>query len=62
VAAAELDDDEEEEPRLVRCDSTRVGADDEDDREWEWRFVDGGAAGGAPGGVADGVVDGVVRR
>jgi hypothetical protein len=62
VAAAELDDDEEEEPRLVLCDSTRVRADDEDDREWECRFVDGGAAGGAPGGVTDGVIDGAVRR
>jgi hypothetical protein len=39
-----------------------VEADDEDDRKWECRFEDGGAAGGAPGGVVDGVVDGVVRR
>ena len=48
MAAAELDDDEEEEPRLVLCDSTRVWADDEDDRDEECRFVDGGIAGGAP--------------
>jgi len=61
AAAAELDEDEEE-PRLVVRDSTRVEADDEDDRELECRFEGGAFAGGAPGDVVEGSDDGALCR